>query len=51
MGEKVITIFGTGSAKSDDAAYKLAYEMGKLLAQAGFTISQRRIWRYNVSSS
>ena len=39
MGEKVITIFGTGSAKSDDAAYKLAYEMGKLLAQAGFTIA------------
>ena len=39
MNEKIITIFGTGRAKSSDAAYKLAYETGKLLAQAGFTIA------------
>jgi uncharacterized protein (TIGR00730 family) len=39
MNEKIVTIFGTGRAKSGDAAYKLAYETGKLLAQAGFTIA------------
>ncbi len=36
---KTITIFGTGRAKSGDEAYKLAYETGKLLAGAGFTIA------------
>jgi uncharacterized protein (TIGR00730 family) len=35
---KTITIFGTGRAKPGDLAYRLAYETGKLLAQAGFTI-------------
>lgn len=39
MGEKTITIFGTGRAKKGDSAYQLAYEAGKLLAQAGFTIA------------
>jgi uncharacterized protein (TIGR00730 family) len=39
MGEKTITVFGTGRAKHDDSAYTLAYEMGKVLAQAGFTIA------------
>jgi len=39
MSEKTITIFGTGRAKSGDAAYTLAYGIGKLLAQAGFTIA------------
>jgi len=38
MREKTITVFGTGRAKPGSAAYKLAYETGKLLAQAGFTI-------------
>ena len=35
---ETITIFGTGRAKSGDSAYILAYKMGKVLAQAGFTI-------------
>jgi len=39
MGEKVITIFGSGRAKSDDTAYVLAYKIGKLLAEAGFAIA------------
>ncbi len=39
MNKKTITIFGTGRAKQDDANFQLAYETGKLLAQAGFTIA------------
>jgi len=39
MSEKIITIFGTGSAKPNDEAYTLAYKVGKLLAEAGFTIA------------
>ncbi len=39
MSEKTITIFGTGRAKQGDANFQLAYETGKLLAQAGFTIA------------
>jgi uncharacterized protein (TIGR00730 family) len=39
MDKKTVTIFGTGRAKEGDFAYTLAYETGKLLAQAGFTIA------------
>jgi len=39
MSKKTITIFGTGRAKPGDSAYELAYETGKMLAQAGFTIA------------
>jgi uncharacterized protein (TIGR00730 family) len=39
MDEKIISVFGTGKAKPDDTAYTLAAEIGKLLAQAGFTIA------------
>ncbi len=39
MSEKIITIFGTGRAREGDLAYQLAYEAGKLLAEAGFTIA------------
>jgi len=39
MGEKIISIFGSGRAKPGDSAYVMAYEMGKLLAQAGFVIA------------
>lgn len=39
MTDKTITIFGTGKAKPGNEAYKLAYEIGELLAQAGFTIA------------
>ena len=36
---KTITIFGTGRARPGDPVYMLAYEAGKLLAEAGFTIA------------
>jgi len=39
MAEKIITIFGTSRAKPGDIAYTLAYRVGALLAQAGFTIA------------
>ena len=39
MSEKIITIFGTARAKSGDAIYVLAYNLGKLLAEAGFGIA------------
>jgi len=39
MNKKTITIFGTGRAKAGSLACKLAYETGKILAQAGFTIA------------
>jgi uncharacterized protein (TIGR00730 family) len=39
MSEKVVTIFGTGNAVPEDKAYKLAFETGSLLAEAGFTIA------------
>lgn len=39
MREKVVTIFGTGRARPGDAAYVLAYQIGSLLAQAGFAIT------------
>jgi len=39
MCEKIVTIFGTGRAKQGDSTYRLAYEVGKLLAQGGFTIA------------
>jgi uncharacterized protein (TIGR00730 family) len=39
MSEKIITIFGTGRAKPGGTAYSLACKVGKLLAQAGFTIA------------
>ncbi len=39
MSEKIITIFGTANAEPGNSEYALAYELGKLLAQAGFTIA------------
>ena len=39
MSEKTITIFGTAKAKPGDTSYMQAYRVGKLLAQAGFTIA------------
>ncbi|MHC4121639.1 MAG: LOG family protein [Planctomycetota bacterium] len=39
MGEKIVTIFGTGRANSGDSAYTLAYETGRLLAEADFVIA------------
>jgi uncharacterized protein (TIGR00730 family) len=39
MNRKTITIFGTGKAGPGDQAYITACEVGRLLAQAGFTIA------------
>ena len=39
MNDKIITIFGTAKAKFGEPAYTLAYETGRLLAQADFTIA------------
>jgi uncharacterized protein (TIGR00730 family) len=39
VSKKTVTIFGTGKAGPDDATYMLAYQTGKLLAEAGFIIA------------
>ena len=39
MAERIITIFGTARAEPDQSIYKTAYDTGKLLARAGFTIA------------
>ncbi|OHB58007.1 MAG: hypothetical protein A2173_09385 [Planctomycetes bacterium RBG_13_44_8b] len=39
MNKKVITIFGTSRVKDGDSVFELAYELGKLCAEAGFTIA------------
>jgi len=39
MSDKIVTIFGTSRAVTGDTAYTLAYEVGRLLAEAGFTIA------------
>ncbi|MGD2095714.1 MAG: LOG family protein [Phycisphaerales bacterium] len=36
MSKETITVFGTGRAKDGDSNFQLAYELGKLLAEAGF---------------
>ncbi|MGD0077882.1 MAG: LOG family protein [Sedimentisphaerales bacterium] len=36
---KVVSIFGTGRAKAGDKNYKTAWQLGRLLAQAGFAIA------------
>jgi len=39
MTGETIAIFGTSKAKRGDSTYMLAYQTGKLLAQAGFVIA------------
>ena len=39
MTEKTVTIFGTSRAEADSSNYKLAYNLGKLLARSGFIIA------------
>ncbi len=39
MNDKTITIFGTSKTESGEPAYELAYETGRLLARAGYTIA------------
>lgn len=38
MGERTIAIFGSGNSMPDDETFKLAEKIGRLLAEAGFTI-------------
>ena len=39
MSKKTVTIFGTGRVRDGDSAYKLAYTVGKILAEAGLIIA------------
>ena len=39
MANEVIAIFGSAGAKPGQPAYQTAYEVGRLLAQAGFAIA------------
>ena len=36
---KIVSVFGTGRAKAGDENYKLAEQLGRLLAEAGFAIA------------
>ena len=36
--KKVVTIFGSSGPREDEGEYRLAYRLGKSLAEAGFTI-------------
>jgi uncharacterized protein (TIGR00730 family) len=38
MRERIISIFGTAKAEASDSVYELAYRIGELLAEAGFSI-------------
>ena len=39
MSEKTVTIFGTAEAERGSEVYELAFRVGKMLAEAGFTIA------------
>ncbi|MBN1806442.1 MAG: LOG family protein [Sedimentisphaerales bacterium] len=39
MNKRIVTIFGTSRARQGEPVYTLAYETGKLLAQAGFAVA------------
>jgi len=39
MNDKIITIFGIGRVKLQQKAYKVAFDLGSLLAEAGFVIA------------
>jgi len=39
MRERTVSVFGTGRARQGDHIYTLAYDVGKALALAGFTIA------------
>ena len=36
--EKIITVFGSSRTKKGGGPYKEAYQLGKLLAEAGFVV-------------
>jgi len=39
MGEKIVTVFGSGRTEPGGPVYELALRLGRLLAHAGFTIA------------
>ena len=39
MRERTITVFGSGTAKEGSREFKMAYQLGYRLAQAGFTVA------------
>ncbi len=39
MDERIVTVFGTGRTVAGDANFALAEQVGRVLAQAGFTIA------------
>jgi uncharacterized protein (TIGR00730 family) len=39
MDERIVTVFGTGRAVAGDVNFALAEQVGRVLAQAGFTIA------------
>jgi uncharacterized protein (TIGR00730 family) len=39
MTEKIITVFGTSRVRQADAVYDLAFQTGRVIAQAGFTVA------------
>lgn len=39
MAERIVALFGTARAQSGDSTWVLAYETGRLLAEAGFVIA------------
>jgi len=39
MGERIVSIFGTGRARPAEPVYDLAEQVGRALAQAGFAIA------------
>jgi len=39
MAERIVTIFGSGRGTESDNAYELAEQIGRQLAEAGFTIA------------
>ena len=39
MAKKMVCVFGTSRAKAQDAVYQQAYEIGKALAECGYSIA------------
>ncbi|HIJ67370.1 MAG TPA: LOG family protein [Planctomycetes bacterium] len=39
VGERIITVFGTGKAGPGDEVFQLAYEVGNVLARRGFVVA------------
>lgn len=38
MSEKIVTVFGSGEAGPSSQAYKVAFELGRTIGQAGWTL-------------